>query len=204
MSFNAKMILSYCRDSKPRLCMLLWMSTLIGNGGAAIKVGGTGIASFNVRRDLASPGSEGTIADREIFKLEEFPLRPFETLSQLGGEFDGFVEAHPFFNLVRTASLGQGKNQRQPQTVDHVSSICISSGSLPPNGAPGLQKSEMRTWAGWSVLFPLCRVLRQRRDGLVERVWLFQVGQVCVGNLMGHELGIGGRDCLSPLFGTSG
>lgn len=69
-----------------------------------------GIADFNIRSDFAAQGSDGAVADLDILELEELSLRPLETLSPFGGEFDGFVTSTFFADV--TTDLGRARMNR--------------------------------------------------------------------------------------------
>ena len=103
----------------------------IGDCGATIDwpiIPGS-IADFNVRRDFSSPGSEGAIADINIFQLEEFTLPLLPSTQFLSREFDGFVEPR-FFTSVATG-LDQDENQQNQSPLQHSPSF--GTPTLPPD-----------------------------------------------------------------------
>ena len=105
----------------------------IGDCGATIDHGAIGVPNFNISSDFASPGGNGLVADRKILQLEELSLQPLETLSQLGRDLDRFIAANLFFDQARTAHLGQGKKEHEQEPGQHVSSVGLSSDTLPPD-----------------------------------------------------------------------
>jgi hypothetical protein len=103
----------------------------IADGGAAIDglAIPISIADFDVRRDLASQGSDGTITDLEVLKLEGLSLQPFQALPFFGSEGDGFIRPRLFAGV--TPGLGQSDNQNNQRALQH--NLSFGSQTLPPD-----------------------------------------------------------------------
>ena len=57
-------------------------------GGAAIDENAVGVSNFDISRDLAAPGGDGT-SDLEVLKLQELSPQPLNTFPVLRRESDG-------------------------------------------------------------------------------------------------------------------
>lgn len=57
----------------------------IGKSGSAIDRSSVPVLDVDLSRDLAAPGSNGTITDLQLLNLDELALQPFPAFSGFGG-----------------------------------------------------------------------------------------------------------------------
>jgi hypothetical protein len=82
--------------------------TPVGNGGAFVDEGAIAVSDNDLRNHLASCGGDRTLADREVFKLQQVALEPLVTMDGFRNEGAGLIE--PMFFVKGAAGLG--KNER--------------------------------------------------------------------------------------------
>ena len=87
--------------------------TSVRVSGTLVDEGPIGIPDFNISHDLTSPSGDGTFANLDVLKLEEFTLNPFPFNSRLGREGERFEQSPSLIDSA--AELGQSEDQQKNQ-----------------------------------------------------------------------------------------
>ena len=103
----------------------------IGKSGSVIDGSSVPVLDFDLSRNLAAPGGNGTITDLQLLDLDEVSLDRFPRLPGFRGEASGPIEANFLVGFGVAPDLAQKKNHQNQNALQH--NLSFGTLTVPPD-----------------------------------------------------------------------